>query len=109
MEDFCCRFGGEEFLVLLSEITKDDLKTRCEILRQRISELNVYYQERPLGKITGSLGVAIFPDHGENFSELVEAADNALYIAKKEGRDRVCFAALPTIATGLSGNKKSVI
>jgi diguanylate cyclase (GGDEF)-like protein len=93
MEDFCCRFGGEEFIVLLSEISKDDLTTRCEIFRRRISELNVFYQERPLGKITGSLGAAIFPDNGENFSQLLKSADEALYCAKKEGRNRVCLAA----------------
>jgi diguanylate cyclase (GGDEF)-like protein len=94
MEDFCCRFGGEEFLVLLSEISKDDLNTRCEIFRQRISELSVFYQDRPLGKITGSLGAAIFPENGENFSQLLKSADEALYLAKKEGRNRVCFASM---------------
>ncbi len=94
MEDFCCRFGGEEFLVLLSGISKDDLKARCDLFRRRLSELKLFYQDRPLGKVTCSMGVAIFPWNGENYSLLLKAADKALYRAKNDGRDRVCFAPL---------------
>jgi diguanylate cyclase (GGDEF)-like protein len=92
MEDFCCRFGGEEFLVLISEIPGDGLKARCEMLLQQISQLKVSYLDQQLGKVTASVGVAVYPDHGEDFSQLLKIADEALYRAKNEGRDRVCFA-----------------
>ena len=92
MEDFCCRFGGEEFLVLLPEMTVAGIKSRCEGLLHQISEINLVYEGQPLGKVTGSLGAALFPDNGEDSHKLLKAADNALYAAKKEGRNRVCLA-----------------
>ena len=48
--------------------------------------------DQPLGKITGSLGVALFPDNGKDYSHVLKAADEALYHVKNEGRDRVCFS-----------------
>lgn len=91
-EDFCCRFGGEEFVVLLFDISIDDLKEKSEKFRNLISEISLTYQNQTLKKVTGSIGVSVFPECGENFSLLLEAADKALYFAKKEGRNRVCYA-----------------
>jgi GGDEF domain-containing protein len=48
----------------LPDISKDDLEKRCEKLRKHISELSLFYQDKPLGKVTGSIGVAISPDNG---------------------------------------------
>ncbi|WP_051309411.1 GGDEF domain-containing protein [Desulfogranum japonicum] len=91
-EDFCCRFGGEEFLILCSEIKPEEFSKRCETLRKAIEDMRVQYQGKALKKITASFGIATFPENGNTFSLLTGAADKALYRAKHEGRNRVCFA-----------------
>jgi len=86
--DIVCRYGGEEFLMVLSN-------TSTETARQRADQWRVYFQEHPaeyLGQrlpATLSAGVASFPIHGENPDELILAADRALYHAKAAGRDCV--------------------
>jgi len=87
--DIACRFGGEEFLVLLPETTLETASARAEHLREAVHELQPMQNGRALGTITISLGVALFPDHGATPESLVQAADAALYQAKKAGRDRV--------------------
>jgi diguanylate cyclase (GGDEF)-like protein len=57
-----------------------------------VKELQAYYLDKPLGKITLSFGVAAFPEHGQTDEEILKSADTALYRAKKEGRDRVVVA-----------------
>jgi diguanylate cyclase (GGDEF)-like protein/PAS domain S-box-containing protein len=92
-EDFVCRFGGEEFVVILPTA---DLETACvrgERLRSRMRELTIMYQGKSLGMVTISVGVAAFPEHGRSPRELMAAADAALYEAKRGGRDRVGVAA----------------
>ncbi len=91
-EDFCCRFGGEEFLILCAEIKAEEFRNRCEALRKAVAELSVEYEGKKLSKITASFGIAAFPENGNTFSLLTGAADKALYRAKHEGRNRVCFA-----------------
>jgi len=96
-EDFVCRFGGEEFVVMLPTA---DLKAACaraERLRSTMKELTILHQGRSMGMITISLGVAAFPEHGTSPKELMAAADAALYAAKRSGRDRV-EVALPKLA-----------
>jgi diguanylate cyclase (GGDEF)-like protein/PAS domain S-box-containing protein len=92
--DIASRYGGEEFLVVLSDATLEITRERAEDLRQAAKELQVYYLDKPLVKITLSLGVAAFPEHGRTIEEILKSADTALYRAKKEGRDRVVVAAL---------------
>lgn len=92
IDDFCCRYGGEEFFVLITDIETNDVIKKCESLRQGIENLSVIYRNTPLKRITGTLGVAIYPDHGDSTSLLIESADNALYRGKKAGRNRVQFA-----------------
>jgi diguanylate cyclase (GGDEF)-like protein len=92
--DIASRYGGEEFLVVLPDTTLEITGKRAEDLRQAARELQVYYLDKPLGKITISLGVASFPEHGRTIEEILKSADTALYRAKKEGRDRVVVAAL---------------
>jgi len=91
-EDIACRFGGEEFIVILPEAPLQVTVERAELLRQQVQELQVTYQDRPLGAITVSLGVAVSPDHGANGEALIRAADGALYQAKEGGRNRVVTA-----------------
>lgn len=90
--DTACRFGGEEFIIILSQASLDITRQRAENLREIAEKLQVLYREKLLDKITFSIGVAIYPDNGQTISAIIKAADNALYRAKKEGRNRVCVA-----------------
>lgn len=91
-EDVVCRYGGEEFTIILPEITMDICVSRAEQLRQQAGQLNVFLNGQTLGGITMSLGVALFSMHGPSGQAVLEAADAALYRAKHEGRNRVVVA-----------------
>lgn len=88
-QDIACRYGGEEFAVVLSDTTLAGGLTRANILREEVSRLKVHYAGQLLGMITISVGLAVFPEHGATIAEVLRAADQALYSAKREGRDRV--------------------
>jgi diguanylate cyclase (GGDEF)-like protein len=88
-QDIACRYGGEEFALVLSDSSLNGALLRAERMRQEIKLLNVQYAGQLLGAISISMGLAIFPDHGTTISEVLQAADQALYRAKREGRDRV--------------------
>lgn len=92
-EDIACRYGGEEFLLVLPGATLETTRERAENIRQAVKALQVKYQGRFLRSTTISLGVAIFPDQGQTAEEVITAADTALYRAKQAGRDRVEIAA----------------
>lgn len=95
-EDIVCRYGGEEFMLILPEISLEHLSTRAEKLRMGVKqELNIMHQNVLL-TITISSGVACFPTHGSTAQEVQKAADQALYQAKTEGRDRTIVAAVCT-------------
>jgi diguanylate cyclase (GGDEF)-like protein len=91
-EDIACRYGGEEFTLILLEASAEDTQQRAMLLRQEAGRLRVEYGHQPLGAITISVGVAVFPDHGGAADALLKAADTALYRAKSSGRDRVMVA-----------------
>ena len=93
-EDIVCRYGGEEFLLVMPGAALPATQERAENLRQAVQALQVKYQDRLLKSPTLSLGVAIFPDHGVTAEEVIAAADAALYRAKQAGRDRVEIAGL---------------
>ena len=88
-EDVPCRFGGEEFVVLLPGATPEVAARRAEELRGKIEALSVRYAEGNLPKVTVSIGVAAFPKSGNNPMEVLKVADEALYVAKGEGRNCV--------------------
>ncbi len=90
--DIACRYGGEEFMLILPEGSLEVTSKRAEQLREGIKHLNLNYRHEPLGQITLSLGVAGFPDHGITGREVIREADAALYRAKREGRDAVRLA-----------------
>jgi len=96
-EDFVCRFGGEEFVVILPTADLESSRARGERLRSKMRELTIMYQGKSLGMVTISVGVAAFPEHGRSPKELMAAADAALYQAKRGGRDRVVVASAPVI------------
>lgn len=88
--DLACRYGGEEFCLVMPEISREDAVERCESLRLAVSRLQVRYGGQPLGPINISLGLAWFPQDGEQMDALLHAADLALYQAKRSGRNRLC-------------------
>jgi diguanylate cyclase (GGDEF)-like protein len=88
-EDIACRYGGEEFTVILPDSSLEDTWRRAEQLRVAIRRLRVRYGGEPLDAVTVSAGVASYPEHGAVPEALLRAADLALYQAKAEGRDRV--------------------
>lgn len=90
-EDIACRYGGEEFLLILPEAPLDIAAKRAEDIRKRGEKLHLVYQ-RIVVNITISLGVAIFPEHGADMKAVVKAADAALYQAKERGRNQVVVA-----------------
>ncbi len=86
VEDIVCRYGGEEFICVLSNSSLNFTKTRGEELRYAIS--NLFPGPIP-PKITISLGISNYPNHGTTPSELIAAADEAMYLAKKTGKNRL--------------------
>ena len=87
--DMPCRYGGEEFVVILPEISLEQCVKKAEQLRLVTRErIKIYRQGKDIG-ITLSLGVAIFPLHGESLGMVLKRADEALYQAKERGRDMV--------------------
>ena len=92
--DVACRIGGEEFLLLLAELSLPTAVQRAEAIRKALREMSLTYEEHSLGPITASFGAAAYPDHGRTVESLFRAADAALYDAKRAGRDRVVPAAV---------------
>ncbi|MHB8965435.1 MAG: diguanylate cyclase [Coriobacteriia bacterium] len=90
--DVACRYGGEEFVLIWSGMEIDHAFTRAEALRNGISELALVHGGRSLGKLTASIGLAVYPTHGLTGEALLAGADEALYEAKAEGRNRVVLA-----------------
>lgn len=90
--DFACRYGGEEFIVILRDASLNMTQARAEKLRSEVKLLRLEHGGESLGSITSSFGLACFPEHGQTFPELLAAADAALYQAKESGRDRVVTA-----------------
>jgi diguanylate cyclase (GGDEF)-like protein/PAS domain S-box-containing protein len=86
--DISCRYGGEEFLLVLPGLTKELARERADQLRRRLEALPVAFGDQLIG-VTASFGVAAFPQDGVSREALIAAADHALYAAKESGRNRV--------------------
>ncbi len=91
-EDVVCRYGGEEFTVILPEITEEFAVERAENMRSAVADLQTTMGSDLFSKVTISIGIAIFPLHGNTPESLLHHADAALYHAKRTGRNRVCVA-----------------
>ena len=91
-EDLVCRYGGEEFLIILGDTVPEHVTLRAADLCERARELAVQHGTRRLPPVTLSIGVALYPQHATAADELLRAADRALYAAKDAGRDRVGVA-----------------
>ncbi|GIV95802.1 MAG: hypothetical protein KatS3mg057_0459 [Herpetosiphonaceae bacterium] len=91
-EDIACRYGGEEFAIILPEAHLLDTRHRAEQLREGIKRLSIRINLGATHGVTASLGVAAFPEHGPTGEMLLRAADSALYRAKSSGGDCVMVA-----------------
>jgi diguanylate cyclase (GGDEF)-like protein len=96
--DILCRYGGEEFVILMPEIDPVTATQRAEELRRAIEALTV---SSPKGafRMTASLGLAVYPDLARNADDLLHAADDALYDAKRSGKNKVVVFDSGTISS----------
>jgi diguanylate cyclase (GGDEF)-like protein len=96
--DVSARYGGEEFIVLLPATEKKEAGQKAETLRKAFAEAGLSSAKN--AKVTVSIGVASMPDDGLTEHELVGAADAALYVAKRQGRNRVAIFEVAQPAAG---------
>jgi len=90
--DVVCRYGGEEFCIVLPDADGPGAEKALSSLAARLRDLRVEWQGRTLGGFTFSAGVAALGQHGRGFSDLLSAADRAMYDAKEAGRNRIFIA-----------------
>jgi len=90
--DIACRFGGEEFGIILPGASLSVARERAEGLRIAVEALRLEFDGKPLGSFTISAGVASMPPHAQDWSFTLQTADRALYAAKEQGRNRVVAA-----------------
>lgn len=92
--DHLARFGGEEFVIILSNIDKEGALAVAERIRESIEELGIPHEDSPVSDhVTVSLGVAsVVPHHGSSYSLLINSADKAMYSAKQAGRNRTVYS-----------------
>jgi diguanylate cyclase (GGDEF)-like protein/PAS domain S-box-containing protein len=107
--DICCRYGGEEFMIILPESSSQDAAMRADALRAQVKSMRLFYKKQALGPLTLSAGIAAFPEHGLTSEGLLKLADQCLYESKSRGRNIVTvagpqpvtlFPAVPTRDTG---------
>ena len=87
--DIACRYGGDEFILILPETHAKDACNRMGQLHQRVQELTLLYRANQILRITFTAGIATYPQHGKTHQEVLKNADLALYRAKEKGRNRV--------------------
>jgi diguanylate cyclase (GGDEF)-like protein len=90
--DVACRYGGEEFVLIMPESTAAEALRRADQVRESFHRLGLSHQGKALGSVTVSIGIAAYPEHGVERDAIVRNADAALYRAKREGRDRALIA-----------------
>jgi diguanylate cyclase (GGDEF)-like protein len=95
VEDAACRFGGDEFVILLPESPLDVTLLRAEEMRQAAHEFNILHEGSVLSEVSLTVGVAVYPDHAVDMVGLVRAADEAMFAAKHAGGNRVQVAQTP--------------
>jgi diguanylate cyclase (GGDEF)-like protein/PAS domain S-box-containing protein len=91
-EDIASRYGGDEFIIILPDASREVTRERANRLCEHTRRLKTHFKGQTFEMITFSVGVAAFSENGTTSEELLKAADTALYRAKHEGRDRVIVA-----------------
>ena len=89
--DFIGRYGGEEISIVLAETSNEQANFAAERIRQSIAAEVIKVYDEAL-RVTVSIGVSTFPDNASNMQNLIELADQALYLAKETGKNKVCFS-----------------
>ncbi len=89
--DIIGRYGGEEFLVILPQTNSENSLAVAERIRENIElyKFEVHPSKNKISRVTVSIGLCAFPDHGKTSEDLIAFADESLYAAKKEGKNRV--------------------
>jgi diguanylate cyclase (GGDEF)-like protein len=95
--DIACRFGGEEFAVILPGASLENARKRAEAIRASFEALDLVYEGRRLAPLSLSAGVAALPPEATEWPPVLQQADKALYAAKEGGRNRVVAAAAPAL------------
>lgn len=91
-EDVPCRYGGDEFIIILPDASRVATCERAESLCEYVRQFHFKFEDQPLDMITLSVGVAVFPEHGSASDAIFRAVDTALYRAKHAGRNQVVIA-----------------
>jgi diguanylate cyclase (GGDEF)-like protein/PAS domain S-box-containing protein len=91
--DLICRYGGEEFVAIMPNMSAEQALERVETWRQQLEDLFVVYGDFKIN-VTLSAGIAVFPEHGENASLVLTRADEMLYKSKRDGRNRITVCAV---------------
>jgi diguanylate cyclase (GGDEF)-like protein/PAS domain S-box-containing protein len=91
--DIACRFGGEEFVLVMPDTDLAGASTRAERILTAVRRLHVTYNDKLLGPITTSIGLAMYPQDGTTTKTIIRSVDRALYEAKGAGRDQLVLAA----------------
>ncbi len=88
-EDFVSRIGGDEFVIVFEETSREELEGISDRLIQNIGK--PYYLSNKVASVTPSIGISIFPDHGDTIDSLIDHADKAMYAAKSTGKNTYLF------------------
>ena len=88
VSDFCCRYGGEEFVLVMPTASIEIAAERAENLRKTLEDLQFNDGEKQI-RLTASFGIATYPHHAQNIDDLLSRADQALYLSKQSGRNKV--------------------
>ncbi len=87
--DYIARYGGEEFVAILPETSLSKAEELAERVRCQVAEHPIPLNDGKVLRLTISIGIAFFPEHGQSRHDLLEAADSAMYAAKNNGRNQV--------------------
>jgi diguanylate cyclase (GGDEF)-like protein len=90
-EDIACRYGGEEFTIILPDVTASAAFAHADNVRRAVTNLRIPLDKEVYGEFTVSIGVAMFPNDGDEADLLLRRADQALYRAKRAGRNQVAL------------------
>ena len=91
-EDIACRYGGDEFVIILPDASQDVTRERAELICEYAGMMHSEFEGQALEAVALSLGVAVFPEHGSTTTGILRAVDAALYRAKHTGRGQVRVA-----------------
>ncbi|MDE1176600.1 MAG: sensor domain-containing diguanylate cyclase [Edaphobacter sp.] len=94
-EDVICRYGGEEFVVIMPDASEEVALRRAQMIREAVSDIRTQFRGEALRSITVSVGIALYPSNAIDGNDLIRSADRALYRAKHEGRNQVILADAP--------------